>query len=99
MSETMESYTTGGTRIQRWDCHEHREELQVSSQNSVYHLEQGQLCFWDVRHDCILYYPILFADKAAAWKWIHSGCIAQIQESMSYLRVGFSTVMFKERDR
>lgn len=83
----------------RFDCQEHRDELRVSDAATVYHSEWGQLCYWEVHWDCILYYPIRFKDKAAAQRWIESGTIAEIQESMSCLHVGFSKVCFKQVER
>lgn len=83
----------------RWDCHQHRNELSVSDAHTVYHPEHGQLSHYEIHWDCILYYPIKFKDCAQAHKWIESGCIAEIQESMSKLEVGFSTKSFEWRNR
>ena len=78
-----------------WNCHTHREELRTSLGATVYHLEYGQLCWWEVHWDCILYHPIRFNDRHAAQKWIEIGCIAEIQESLSILQVGFSKVLLE----
>lgn len=74
----------------RWDCHDHRDELNVSDSCTVYHQEQGVLCYgekckWNLK----LYHPIVFKSKAAANKWIESGCISEIQESFRCLDIGF----------
>jgi len=81
-----------------WNCHEHRTELCVSNANTVYHPEHGQLCWWEVHHDCRIYHPIRFKGPAEAHRWITSGCIAEIQESLSLLQVGFSLVTFELRN-
>jgi hypothetical protein len=77
-----------------WDCHKHRKDLRVSDACTVYHPDKGQLSYWEVHYDCTLYYPIQFIDKAAAHKWIENGTIAEIQEGMSCLRVGFTCKAF-----
>jgi hypothetical protein len=81
-----------------WDCHEHRDELWISNSCTVYHKEHGQLCWWEVHWDCIIYHPIQFKDKTAAAKWIGEGCIADIQEGLSRLQVGFSCEGFSKRE-
>ena len=73
----------------RWDCHEHRDELHVSFNATVYHTEQGQLCYGERHWDVWLWFPIQFKDRSAAAKWINHGNIAEIQESLSILQVGF----------
>jgi len=81
---------------ERWNCHDHRDELHVSDNCSVYHPEHGQLCSWEIHYDCVLYFPILFKTKALAYKWIKDGTIAEIQESWSYLQIGFATKGFEK---
>lgn len=79
----------------RWDCHEHRHELQISDHCSVYHPDHGQLCYSEKHYDCVLYFPVLFKDKAAAAKWIEKGCVAEIQEGLMNLGVGFVNLSCK----
>jgi len=81
---------------ERWDCHQHRDELKVSDAAAVYHPERGVLCYGEHHWDVAIYYPVLFKDKAAAYKWIESGCIAEIQESFHNLDIGFRTQTIKE---
>jgi hypothetical protein len=81
---------------ERWDCHAHRDKLRVSDNATVYHREHGQLCFWESHYDCIIYYPIRFNDKAAAQRWVEKGCIAEIQEGMGILHVGFTVECFRK---
>lgn len=89
---------TEASKVERWDCHEHRDELLSSNAATVYHLERGQLCSWEVYWDCIIYHPVQFTDRHAAQKWIESGCIADIQESFSMLQVGFSNKTLERRN-
>lgn len=81
----------------RWDCHQHRDELRVSDSNTVYHDERGQLCYGYRHLNTFLFFPIQFKDKAAAYKWIESGCIAQLQEGLGCLAVGFELATLKIR--
>lgn len=81
-----------------WDCHEHRDELRSSNGATVYHLEKGQLCWWEIHWGCIIYHPIRFKNRLAAQEWIEKGCIAQIQESLSILQVGFNTKSIEIRN-
>ncbi len=81
-----------------WNVHEHRNELRVSDNRTIYHPEKGQLCYQERHYDCILYYPVKFKDKQSAYKWIESGCIADIQESLQTLSVGFSLYNYKIRN-
>lgn len=85
-------------KAEQWNVHEHREELLSSDAATVYHLDHGQLCWWEVHWECILYHPIRFIDRHAAQKWIEGGCIAEIQESLSILQIGFSTVLIDVRN-
>lgn len=82
----------------RWDCHKHRDELRVSDEKTIYHLGQGQLCYYELHYDVILYYPIVFKSKESAYKWIERGTIAELQEGLGDLHVKFSTVLIEERD-
>ncbi len=83
---------------ERWNCHEHRDELLTSYEATVYHLEKGQLCWYEMHYYCIIYHPIKFKDRHAAQKWIDNGCIAEIQESLSTLHIGFSTKSTEKRN-
>lgn len=85
------------TETDRWDVHEHKNELCVSNRATIYHAERGQLCISELHWDCVLSYPLQFKDKAAAYKWIESGTIAEIQESLGVLQVGFSDRCFMPR--
>lgn len=76
----------------RWDCHDHRDELQVSHQCTVYHPEHGQLCYGMRQFFSWLYFPIRFGSRAAALKWVESGWISELQEGLSVLNVGFTKV-------
>jgi hypothetical protein len=82
---------------QRWNVHDHRDELRVSDHGTIYHYEKGQLCYWELHYDCVLYFPIHFKTREAAWKWIREGCIADLQEGLSTLHVGFSKTAFELR--
>lgn len=81
----------------RWDCHQHRDELHVSDAATVYHHERGQLCYYELHWDCIAWHPIRFKDRRAAYEWIESGCIADIQEGLGTLHVCFSLKTFERR--
>lgn len=83
----------------RWDYREHKGELEVSNAGTIYHGEHGVLCWSEIKFDFILHHPIGFKDKAAAYKWIREGCIAEIQESLLCLAVGFQTKLIEERQR
>lgn len=74
----------------RWDCHNHREELKVSQHATVYHPDHGQLSVLEKHWDVNLWHPIMFKDKAAAWKWIQEGYIAELQEGLGNLGVSFT---------
>jgi len=87
------------TKAEHWDCHAHRDELRVSDHGTVYRPEHGQLCWWQVHWDCVLFYPIVFKSKFAAGQWIERGYIGELQESWSILQIGFSNVAFQMRDR
>jgi len=97
MTRSVAKGPTGETTQveKRWDCHEHRHELQISDHCSVYHPDHGQLCYSEKHYDCVLYFPVLFKDKAAAAKWIEKGCIAEIQEGLMNLGVGFVNLSCK----
>jgi hypothetical protein len=81
-----------------WDCHAHRNELQVSNVATVYHHEYGQLCYAERHWDVVLWHPIRFRDRAAAQEWIEKGFIADLQESLCCLAVGFATQCLVARD-
>jgi hypothetical protein len=85
--------------MKHWNCHEHRDELKVSEFCSVYHPEHGQLCVFEKHWDVVLSYPIQFKDKAAAHKWVREGYIAELQEGLGTLMVGFTKDCMKERAR
>ena len=80
-----------------WDCHKHKDELKVSDHSTVYHPYRGQLCYAERQYDAFLFHPVVFTDKQAAWKWIESGTIADIQESLGCLGVGFVKECLKVR--
>lgn len=83
---------------ERWDVHKHKEELSVSDSATIYHPEKGQLCYCEKHWDCILYHPITFKDRAAAFKWVREGCIADLQEGLGILGIGFSLVTYQPRE-
>ena len=62
-----------------------------------HYLEHGQLCYIEKHYDCFLYHPIVFKDNAAAQRWIEDGCIADLQEQLSNLGVGFHLGCFERR--
>lgn len=80
-----------------WNCHDHRDELKISDACTIYHPEQGQLCYGERHWDCILFFPITFKDKQKAQEWIDDGCIAQIQESFGNLNIAFTKNCFIEK--
>jgi len=92
----MAESKTNLKKEKRWDVHDHKDELYVSLFYTVYHPEKGQLCTWERETYAIVYLPIQFKTKALAYKWIESGTIAEIQEGMTCLRVGFTNLCFKE---
>lgn len=79
-----------------WDVHQHKDELQVSDAATIYHPDHGQLCYCEKHWDCLLYHPIKWKDQTAAYKWINDGCIADIQEGLVCLAVGFSLVSYEK---
>ena len=83
---------------EHWDVHRHKDELQVSDFATVYHPERGQLCQCERQWNVVLYHPIRFNDRSAAYKWIQSGTIAELQEGLMNLGVGFSTVAMESND-
>lgn len=82
-----------------WNVHQHRDELHVSDWSTVYHYEQGVLCYAEVQFDVVIYYPIQFKNKEQAYIWIKEGCIAMLQEDLGNLSVGFSKELFKVKVR
>lgn len=91
--------TSTTSRDARWDCHKHKSEMFVSGEHTVCHPEQGVLCYWFAVYGSgrrlLTFFPIRFNSNALAQKWIDSGCIADIQESLSILEVGFSNVLIQ----
>lgn len=82
----------------QWDCHEHRDEFKVSNWGSyVYHPEKGVLSQTMRHYDAYINVPIAFKDNAAAYKWIKEGTIAEVQENLTDLQVGFSLELLKSR--
>ena len=82
-----------------WDVTQHRDELQVSDRATVYHTERGHLCQVEKHWDVVLYHPIQFKDRAAAWKWCREGFIAELQEGLGNLGVGFVRETIAPRGR
>ena len=82
---------------QDWDCHDHRDELFVGDCHTVCHATQGQLCTWSRAYPASgrvrVFTPIRFKTAADAANWIARGYIAEVQEGLSRLEVGFSNVM------
>lgn len=68
---------------------EFREECEITIFDTIVHPEHGQLCQWDSGWNYIVFLPIQFKDKPAAYKWINEGTIAQLQEGLHSLCVGF----------
>lgn len=66
-----------------------REECEITIFDTVVHPEYGQLCQWNSKWNYIAFLPIQFKDKQAAYKWISEGTIAQLQEGLNNLCVGF----------
>ncbi len=85
--------------IERWNVHHHKDELQVSDFATVWHREHGQLCQAEHRWDGILFHPIRWESRDKAWNWVRKGTIAEIQESLSNLNVGFSLTCFESKHR
>lgn len=79
---------------ERWNCHDHRDELRVGPESTVFHPDHGILCYYYIEWNGTFYFPFKFKDKAAAYKWIQSGYISELQEGMTWLQVGFSDKMF-----
>jgi len=100
-SGTSISMSTATTTpaTERWNCHDHRDELKVSDFCAVYHPEHGVRCYGEHSWDVAIFHPVLFKDKAAAYKWIESGCIAEIQESFHNLNVCFTKQTLVEKVR
>ena len=85
-------------RQSEWDCHEHRDELDVSAQLTVYHPEYGQLCYAEKKPSCWIYHPIKFTSHKAAERWIREGYISELQEALYELGIGFSNETVVPRD-
>jgi hypothetical protein len=81
---------------EKWDVHQHKDELCVSDAATIFHPEHGQLCWCERHWDYLLFHPIKWNDRAAAYKWINEGCIAEIQEGLSCLAVGFSLTCYEK---
>ena len=88
-SELSKTKNTSKPILVRWDCHEHRDELKISDACTIYHPERGQLCYGERHWDCVLFFPLVFKSKQQANEWIEKGYIAQLQESLGILNVGF----------
>ena len=84
-------------KSKRWDCHEHKKEMNVSVAGTVYHPEYGQLCYMERHHDCILSHPIVFPSLADAQKWINEGTIADLQLAFRCLEIGFNRACYQGR--
>lgn len=82
-----------------WNCHEHRGELRVSKNATVFHMDHGQLCYGESHWDHVLWFPVRFKDRAAAAQWIREGCVAELQESFGNLCIGFTTVCLLDRTK
>lgn len=80
-----------------WDLHRHKAELLVSDNCTIWHPQHGQLCMAEKHYDVTIYHPVRFMDKPSAWKWITDGCLADLQEGLGCLQIGFSNIMVKER--
>jgi hypothetical protein len=68
---------------------EFRRECLVTVWDTVVHPDYGQLCQGDRMGGCTVWLPIQFKSKPLAYKWIESGTIAEIQEGLTNLKVGF----------
>lgn len=82
-----------------WNVHLFKNELKISSYGTIYHHEHGQLCQAEHFHDCKLYYPVRFISKKEAQAWIDKGTIANLQEDLNNLDVGFQTLCFVKKDK
>ena len=80
-----------------WNVHDHRDELEVSDGATIYHREQGVLCWRERQWDCFLWHPISFKTHTEAYRWIREGYIAELQEGLSILQVEFSLKLFERR--
>lgn len=80
-----------------WDCHSHKHEMRISDATTIYHPEHGHLCYIETHYDCILAHPIIFKNKAAAQRWIDNGTIAELQEGLNHLNIGFSLISYSKR--
>jgi hypothetical protein len=66
-----------------------KEELRVSGK-IVYHPEHGVLSQGIMDFRTMVFHPVVFRDGVAAQKWIDDGCIAEVQENLGNLAVGFT---------
>lgn len=85
-------------RNNQWDVHKHREELMVSDMATIYHHDKGVLCQLEKHIYVLIYHPIQFKSRDEAFKWIKDGCIADLQESLCNLSVGFSKNLLEVLD-
>ena len=76
-----------------------RDQLRISAYATVFHDVLGQLCEGENHYCGTLYHPIRFKSREAAGKWINNGCIAELQESLTNLNVGFRTISFAPRNQ
>lgn len=83
---------------ERWDVHEHKDELFISDENTICHPTKGQLCRFSLNQQCVISVPVVFRTKALAQKWIENGCIADVQEEFQSLSVGFRNKLVDLRD-
>lgn len=80
--------------VEEFDCHRHKDELFITIFNTICHPIHGQLCQGFRTYEGTTFHPIVFKDKISANKWIEKGCIAELQEGLSNLKVGFTTNSF-----
>ncbi len=59
--------------------------------------DDAVLCVGTDRYDVTVYNPISWSTYGEAQKWINEGCIAEIQESLMILDVGFRKELIVRR--
>jgi hypothetical protein len=90
---TADSSPAKNTYESPWDYTNHREELHVSNSGFVFHHKHGILCEGAIKGDYFVANPVRFKTRADAWAWIREGTIAEVQENLANLRVGFINII------
>lgn len=74
-------------KVDPWNVHEHKNELHISKNCTIYHIVHGQLCFrereiYSEKRDIIFYYPVQFGSVSDAERWIKEGTIKELEHEV-----------------